>query len=822
MIESVSALLSLLLYAAVAAAWTLFARWLGRPLPRRLILVFFLLPVLFVLPGFVTTRTIFPVDHAMSLPPWNALPHEAPANPNLNDVATEMGPWAKAVRLAWKEGSLPWRNRWNAGGSPLAANGQSAAFSPLTILMGLLPLVATFNFLVAVKLFTALAGTWLWISELGVRSRAALFGAVLFAFSFTVVPWLLFPHSAVIALWPWALFAIERLRDPAGRGRATAALTAIIAVQILAGHPESFVLGALFTAIWLLARLFLGSLESARTVLTRTVFAVLLAAGLTAFILLPQLLAIRDSNRAVLARDFRRALPVRLAPHGPAWPYGVFTTILPRSLGDAMATPMLSLAGGSFPEMTHGHIGLVGWAAALLVFRRGSKRPRHESALFVPLVLGLATGILLWPVFDLFYLLPGVQLMMPPRFFTWAALAASAIAAFEADRLVRDVEDGRASGAALLFSGGALLLLAGAILARLRPFHEAVGAVAAQRRAAVGAAIFLVAAVVLSIALSRPGTRTAIGALPLLLALFATGELFWQGRRLYRLGPASGFYPPTPLVRFLGDQPKPFRVLGEGPVIYPSTNVFAGVEDVRIHDPVERRDYVEWLDRACGYDPTAYFKHLVNVDCAALDFLNVKYVVAGPGRKAPGARWRLVYSGDDGTVFENTAVLPRVFPAQKGSARITGYRETTNAASFRAEVAAGGAVLFSSLVHDGGWTARDEKNAPLTVSRSNGPFLAVRVPRGTHDVRLQYVPPGARAGAAVSLASLAVAAALVLLGRRRARRTADVISAPAWRSRPAGTTESSRLTSSSSCGRRRRSSDATSTSSSVATRTATG
>jgi hypothetical protein len=126
-------LLSLVLYAAVAAGWAAVAWWLGRPLPARFFLVFLLLPVLFLLPAFVTTRTIFPVDHAMSLPPWSALPHRAPANPNLNDNATEIAPWAKAVRLAWKEGAIPWRNRWNACGSPLAANGQSAAFSPLTI-----------------------------------------------------------------------------------------------------------------------------------------------------------------------------------------------------------------------------------------------------------------------------------------------------------------------------------------------------------------------------------------------------------------------------------------------------------------------------------------------------------------------------------------------------------------------------------------------------------------------------------------------------------------------------------------------------------------
>jgi hypothetical protein len=301
------------------------------------------------------------------------------------------------------------------------------------------------------------------------------------------------------------------------------------------------------------------------------------------------------------------------------------------------------------------------------------------------------------------------------------------------------------------------------------PYNEAVGAVAAQRRELAVAATFLVAAALLCAVLSRPAAGAAFRAVPLLLAVLAAGELFWQGRRLYRLGPRSDFYPPTPLVQFLGRQEKPFRVLGEGPVIYPSTNVFAGVEDVRIHDPIERRDYVEWLDRACGYDPAAFFKHVSNVDCAALDFLNVRYLVATPGRAAPGPRWRPVYSGADGTVFENGSVRPRISPVEPDAAKISEYRETTNAVRFRADAPVRDAVLVASLVQDGGWRARDESGRPLPVSRANGPFLAVTVPRGDHRVSLTYTPPGARAGAAVSLVSLVVAATAAFLGRRRPR-----------------------------------------------------
>ncbi|MEP6471151.1 MAG: hypothetical protein ABJC28_03980 [Acidobacteriota bacterium] len=800
-----------LLYAASAIVIRAAAGLLGRRVPANIFRVHVLLPALFLLPAFTANRTIFPVDHAMSLPPWNSLPHPPAANPNLNDVSTQMAPWARAARMAWKEGSLPWRNRWNACGSALAANGQSAAFFPLTFLMMALPLTNAFNLAAALKLFVALTGTWLWLCELGVSRTAALFGSVAFAFSFTMVPWLLFPHTSVIPLWPWALFAIERIREPAYRRRATAALTLILVLELLAGHPESVALGALFTALWLGCRAMSRDVERTGQLLFRTLGAAAVAVGLTAFLLVPQILAIRASNRAVTALDFANRLPRSWKPHGPAWPAGAFTPFLPRSLGDAISSPMLPGAAGSFPEMALGHFGVAGWACTLLFFRRGSRRPKSELALLVPLLVGFAAAIALWPIFEIVTATPVIRLMLPLRFFTWIAFAGSALAAFEVDRLQKDAEAGRATPMPLLLAAGAMLLLAAVVFANLAPQHAASGALVPQRHALAGAALVLLAVAGTGFAPRfLQGLRLRPAGVTVLLALVATAELSWQGRRLYHFGPPAQFYPATPLVQFLAKVPRPFRTLGEGPVLYPGTHVFAGLEDVRSHDPVERRDYVEFLDAACGYDPTAYFKHVANVDCAALDFLNVRFLVAGPGRSDPGPRWRRVYAGEDGTVFENADVLPRVFaperlrmlpagarlrdavgtvswrreailvedprprsgesdPAVNGPARVSDYRESTNSAAFRTAAPAGGAIVVASLVQDGGWTARDDTGRTLSTGKANGPFLAVAIPGGDHRIRLRYAPPGSKPGAAVTL--LTGAALLAAAVRRRVARS---------------------------------------------------
>jgi uncharacterized membrane protein YfhO len=100
---------------------------------------------------------------------------------------------------------------------------------------------------------------------------------------------------------------------------------------------------------------------------------------------------------------------------------------------------------------------------------------------------------------------------------------------------------------------------------------------------------------------------------------------------------------------------------------------------------------------------------------------------------------------------------------------VTGYRETTNTASFTADVALERAVVVASLLSDGGWTARDERSEPLEVKRANGPFLAVALPRGKRTVKLKYTPPGLRAGGAISAFSavIALAAAIRARGKRR-------------------------------------------------------
>jgi hypothetical protein len=236
-----------------------------------------------------------------------------------------------------------------------------------------------------------------------------------------------------------------------------------------------------------------------------------------------------------------------------------------------------------------------------------------------------------------------------------------------------------------------------------------------------------------------------------------------------------------------------FRTAGLGSAMFPNTNVFARMQDVRSHDPLESREYVDFLDESCGYPSGDYFRMLHRPDCAALDFLNARYLVAAPGTPPPAAKWRAVYEGADGTVFENASVLPRAFaprrirfardvpareaardpdwlaeaalrddspraPLENAAVHVASYAETASRVTL-GTASPGPGIVVASLVQDGGWSAHGEDGRALRTWNANGPFLAVEAPAGEHVITLTYTPRGFRAGLAAAAVSLAIGAA---------------------------------------------------------------
>ncbi|HEY3203051.1 MAG TPA: YfhO family protein [Thermoanaerobaculia bacterium] len=815
----------LLLLAGCAALVGVAAGYLGRPLPHLYLGGFFLLAILPFPRAFISDMTVLPLDHAMYTRPWYVAGTPKPYNPYLNDVTTQILPWAKATRLAWKEQAMPLRDRWNGCGMPLAANSVSAAFSPLTFLALLLPLARSYTLISALKILLAASGMWLWTRELGATERSASFASVAYALSFSFTPpWLLFPQSAVLCLWPWMLFLIERCRDERGRGRALAALSALFVFTELAGHPETAVMGFLFAALWLAARWLCGDLPRPRRLFASIALAAALALGLTAFLLIPSIFAIASSGRiAAMSRPYWEPI-LSLAPHGPWWREAP-TSFFPHTLGNGIGSPLLPVSGPSFAEKTLGYFGIIGWAAALLIVRPGSPRHRAEWILLGLLVCGFAISVGQWPFAEIFAHLPMIRFMFPHRFHSWEALAGAAIAALELDRLSRDLKTHPRAAAAGAVSPLLLGSAAFCVFLHFRGQHAAVGGYLFQKRQVLVILTVLGCAAVLAVVMRARPSLYVVG-----LTLLCAAELLYQWRRIFQLNSLDLLFPERPSIAYLHAQPGTFRVLGAGSTLFPSTNVFAGLEEIRTHDAIERRDYVEFLNATCGYPPTDYFKKIRDLNAPALDFLNVRYLLTEPGQVSPGEKWRPAYSGSDATIFENSRVLARasiptrirLVQAKDGknlivpdadaafgtalreivsikdwretayvlsdrdaevknpAADVLAYAETTNRASFHVRVPSGTSEAFVvlSLVQDGGWSAQDESAHSVPVLPANGPFLAVALPAGDHRISMRYSPPGFATGLKISAITAALVTLAVFARKQRRHPAAPPLAQP--------------------------------------------
>ena len=807
-----TAVLAVLLFLGAVAGIAGAAAFVGRRIPRGVLVALAFLSLAYFLPDLLLHQTRLPTDQTY-LTAGAAAP---PRNPWLNDVATEFVPWAEKTRVSWVSGQMPFRDWWSGCGSPLTANGQTAAFSPLTLPLVLMPLVEGQGLIAAMRILLALAGMWLFLRELKASVAAALFGAVSFAVSYAIVPWVFFPHAGAIAAWTWVFFGVERLRDLERPGRAFGFLTAVFAVWALLGHVESIVMGGALLAVVLAARWATGDLPDARRVLPRAALAAAAAALLTAFYLLPHALAILASHRRAMVREAIDSMYFSWKPRGFVW-QGWRPTLFPGAFGDGIGAPMIGGRRGSFPEMSMGFVSTAGWALALLVFRPGSRRSRTTAGLVAGIVVSLGIGVGAWPFAEIFGHLPPLGWLVPTRMFCWIALAGSALAALELTRWQADAE--KAPGRCALAAVASAAVLALLALESRRHYLRALAQENGKepRLVLMNLTLLVLAAFALSaacVAVRSPAVRMLV---PYAFVLLAAADLTVQARWQYRGGPVSEVFPPTGLSEFLRGRPRPFRIAGEGYEFFPQRHAMIGVEDIRMHDPIERNDYMEFLDATCGYDPADYFKHVRRIEAPVLDFLNVRYVVSYAGR-GPFERYRPVYWAADGSVFENPHALPRVFaprrvegvagsppdgfvanaiplfpgvlpklgalsdfrerafvlgaPAgerENGEAEVLDYTESENRASFRSRAAAP-VVLLASLVQDGGWRARDETGRRLPTTLANGPFLALTVDAGEHRVVLDYTPPGWRAGVAVSL--LTATGLLVAALRSGLRRAA--------------------------------------------------
>lgn len=730
------------------------------------------------------------------------------------------------VAHAWQSGVMPFWDPYVFGGLPLLAAIHVGVFFPGNLPFLFLPPTAAMNVTVLLALWLGGCGLYALARAEGLPRPAGLVGGLVFMLGgFMVAHIDNLQMLQAAALMPWLLAAIAR-HQAAKDGRYAIATAVLLALQVLAGHPQMVVFTSLVCGAYTLYLLAGTPAERRLDFVMPLVAAVLLGVGLAGLQLLPTLDFIPVTQRNDI--DFLlltfRSLPLRqLASFWFPYLFGGY------------GTPLSTMPYWGAPHQTEltgygGLIGLVLAALALAAWRTERRVRFWLGVTVVGVLLAMGDGT---PLYRLWALLPVLKSLPAPGRHLLEVDVALAMLAAHGARHWQTTSRPRTVLGAWLVAGLPLWAIAlklytdGPSMERrlqvyMPPGLSLAGVFSLERPAIwVPLAVWLVCgALVFARQLRRrEGLPYALMALVVLdMGLFALNQ-DWVVRSP-RL--------PEPMVA-----PAPGLSAGEARALPVSSALVYPYDDFAL---VRSMRYPNWgglvdVRSASGYDafiPTRY-AHLMG-DMAssgqmsnseiwakanhALDLFGVRTVILDPILAADpamgaqlAARGLVPTSGDPGTRrFLNPRALPRAWrvtkvasePAEQvdthvlrdahfdplavayldtpdtldiplAGGKATAHAQDLDTIAVESSGAGPGLVAVSESF-DPGWRAflDGAGGKELAVHRLDGALLGVEVPAGDCHLSLRYEPRTWREGLGVTLLSALLLAAWALWERRRA------------------------------------------------------
>jgi len=700
--------------------WAL-RRWIT-PVPWRIAFLFLALTLVFQHGAVFTSKLPVPVDDAARPYPWRGIFGEVtPRNGITNDAATLFLPWMHAAREELLHFRAPLWNRYSFSGYPLLGNAESAPFSPLFLATLLVKLPKQIVAMAGLKLFVALLFTFLLLKRERTGDAAAIFAAVAFAWSTAMTIFLYYSFASVICFLPAALFALLRAVDEPRK--ANVVLVALVVGTLLAnGHPES----VLHVAMGCAGMLVIEFATSKRAASGEQ------RAGVEARGASRSPLAARRSlsaDRRDWLRRFRAPLAgvaFGLAISAPAWVPGLEQVFL----SERMALMRSGQIVGGIPPT----------AAWAMVMQNGFGSPlRHNYSWWI------GYGRVAFSYFGLLPLVVFLAAMVAPRTSGRdRAIGALAILLLliamdwtvVGHLFTRLPGLAHATNEKLRF---VTLFLVVMVAAKALDTSKRWIALAAVPVVALAVYVFVSKRMLLQpVDLAGVATVVAFFVLPRRWAAVLVGlELFALNAGFNALVDARYYRPRLPIVGAIKARAggEPFRVAGTGFTFSPNASALYELEDIRGSDPMGFDSYDRYLGRFTTLDGPEIARRVDDPGRPELDFLNVRFLLSDPG-VVPGGRWREIYRGADGVLFENGSVLPRFFSR---TARVEGIREQRPGEFVMRVSAPASATVVSSEVAAPGRTVRVNGRI-VPVRLAEGAFISFQVPAGMSDIRLTHRP----------------------------------------------------------------------------------
>ncbi|MHA1572370.1 MAG: YfhO family protein [Alphaproteobacteria bacterium] len=736
---------------------------------------------------------------------------ERTSNGLLSDTVLLFNVWDKAMY----EGPLsrPWLwNPYAACGSPLLANGQSAPLFPLKALAyGPGGVSWGFGFLCFLKMLLAGLGMYAYLRALSVGYLARTLGAISFMACAFLIVWLQFPITSVAFTLPLLLLGCERLLERRLRW-GVVIVSATMAVGLLGGHPETSFHLTFTAAAYLAGRLvfsMVGRKDAPRVrprfalvCISMLVLAVMLGAVVAAVQLVPSVESIRLC--ALLGERLDRSPGG--GGHGSPLSLGnrrfmyrqLITSLVPNTWGNPSRHDHWWNSPFNYHQSA-GYVGVGVLALALLAWR-GFFRCRVTRVLALLQLLSLGFVLRIPLVTNTLGRLPLFNIAANSRFLLVWCLTAAAMAALCVDRLVKAKKFSRADMIWMAVIGLVCVFAVVRDYVKRFPSHQHDWITAYGRTQLVHCLVFLVPCLAVPL-LPKLKARLRTVACGLLIALVAA-DLYLINFAYNPFIKPEQIYPNTRAIEFLQTQPPPVRVLPLDAEVGPNVLALYGLQDPRIYDAVVYGPYTQFLKRLKGEGP---WNLVEEPEPRFSSIAGIKYIFARPEWTPPDTdRLRLMYEDELSRIYENRDALPLAFVshqwheaaspeaayellaredfawqsavaveandnaplplAPEGEAQPHAPAIIASHQPHRVTInlpkASTGLLVLSDTFYPG-WTAKvDGQSRP--IYRTNGTFRGVFVTPEDTQVVFEYSPASFRYGIIMSLAGLAILAAIAI------------------------------------------------------------
>ncbi|OGG01347.1 hypothetical protein A2Z33_02960 [Candidatus Gottesmanbacteria bacterium RBG_16_52_11] len=765
----------------------------GRLMPAILPAVLIAGAWLFFARPYLTAGLIpFPGDYLVSFfPPWNAAYGMPVKNAAMPDIITQIYPWKTLTMEAWKSGQIPLWNPYAFSGTPHAANYQSAVFSPLNLLYGVLPMADAWSISVLLQPILAAVFMFMFLRSLGISGWSGATGSLAFMFSGFLVGWMGYATLGYALLFlPLSLYGVRRYLDT-GRPAAALLVTAAISLSLLSGHFQI----SIYTVIFSLAYILYAGRNSG----WRTLAILLLHAAGGIGIAAPQLFltyrAFADSTRSA------SAVPREIIP----WQYLV-TLFAPDFYGNPVTRNDWF---GHYAEWASS----IGTIPLVLVFTGGMlgtvRRYRFFwAAAFLALFLAYDT-----PLSALLFILklPVLSSSAAGRIIGIMSFSLAVLAAAGMDAVRASGRNDLGKFVRIAVAATLMLLVIWSVVTVFPVFSPERTHIALRN---------LVLPTILTVAcltaLIAGAVRVPKSWITVTLCIVAALELLRFSLKWMPYAPRSLLYPETGVLKFLRARAGNDRIFGN---IGSEVGTTFRLQLIEGYDALYQGRYGQFINSASAGRPDPGGRSVVSFDKHGtyrdrmMSLLGVRYLIhrlsdgrsvwAYPYWDYPAGVFTQVYRDDQYWVYEYKDALPRAslmsdfvlrhtdqeivglllsadFPyrdaviletdpglqpeAGPGSASITQYSPNSVTVTTQSDA---DKILLLSDTYDTGWRASiDGRQTP--VLRADYDLRAVAVPAGRHTVEFKYLPEEFLAGSA-----LAAATAVLLTGYHLRRAYAN-------------------------------------------------